>query len=72
VGTPIDLDKYRSVGVIGRRTRDHIREGRDDTGQRWKATTDQLGNTVTVRGDNRQDVHINAPAVTYGLRQETR
>lgn len=27
-GTPIDLDKLRSLGVIGKRSRDVVREGR--------------------------------------------
>lgn len=62
-GTPIDLDKLRSIGVLrGGRTRDRVSEGKDSEGKRWKATTDQLGNTVTER-DDRQDVNINAPQV---------
>ncbi len=63
-GTPIDLDKYRSVGIISRRTGPVVREGRRADGVRVKATTDELGNTVTehnVPGD-RQDVHIRAAA----------
>jgi hypothetical protein len=69
MGTPIDLEKLRSIGVISRRTRDHIREGRRpirdpgvDAGQRCKATTDELGNTV-VESANRQDVQVKAPHV---------
>jgi hypothetical protein len=63
-GTPIDLDKMRSLGVLGHgRTRDHVREGRRRDGIRIKATTDQLGNTVTEHAtkDDRVDVHIRAP-----------
>lgn len=62
-GTPIDLDKLRSIGVISRRTRAVVTEGRRPDGVRVKSTTDELGNTVTehaVKGD-RQDVHIRAP-----------
>jgi hypothetical protein len=59
VATPIDRDKLLSLGYLGRgRTRDQVREGRDESGQRFKATTDQLNNTVTERGHNRQDVQI--------------
>lgn len=66
-GTPIDIEKLRSLAVIGRRTRDTVREGRHhpETGVAWKATTDQAGNTVTehaVKGD-RQDVLIRAQTV---------
>ena len=56
--TPIDLDKMRSLAVIGNRTRSTVVEGRRPDGVRIKATTDELGHTVTehnVPGD-RQDV----------------
>jgi hypothetical protein len=64
MGTPIDLEKMRSISV-GRRTRDTVVEGRRPDGARYKATTDELGNTVTehAKGD-RQDVHIRAPHLT--------
>ncbi len=59
-------DKLLGIGVIGRRTRDRVREGRDDNG-RWKTTRDQLGNDVTQRHDARgsecQDVTIRAPQI---------
>ena len=63
-GTPIDLDKLRSLAVISRRSGPVVREGRRADGVRVRATTDELGNTVTehARGD-RQDVLIKAPAV---------
>lgn len=63
VNTPIDRDKLLSLGVM-RRTRPAVREWRDDAGERHRATTDELGNTVTehARGD-RQDVLIRAPRV---------
>jgi len=71
-GTPIDLDKLRSIS-IGSRTRNVVREGRRADGVRTKATTDELGNTVTehaVRGD-RVDVLIRPQTVTMqiGVRQ---
>lgn len=57
----LDLEKLRSIGHISRRSGDRVREGTDEQGNRYKATTDDLGNTVTQRGDGRQDVTINAP-----------
>lgn len=51
--TPIDLEKMRSIGTIGRRTRDVVREGRREDGVRVKATTDELGNTVTEHAERR-------------------
>lgn len=59
-GTPIDRQKLLSVGFLGGgRPRDKIREWRSDDGERHKATTDELGATVTqhAHGD-RQDVHL--------------
>jgi hypothetical protein len=62
--TPIDREKLLSLGYLSRgRTRDRVKEGRRTDGVRMKATTDELGNTVTehnVPGD-RVDVHIKAP-----------
>ena len=55
-------DKLLSIGVISRRTRDVVRDVRRPDGERAKAVTDELGNTVTVSA-NRQDVHIKAPSV---------
>lgn len=73
-GTPVDLAKLRSIGVISRRTGNRVREFRRDDGVRCKATTDELGNTVTehAAGD-RQDVHIRAPKVVLrGEQKEIR
>lgn len=58
-GTPIDLAKMRSLGVLGKRSGVVVHEGRRPDGVRIKATTDELGNTVTehAKGD-RQDVTI--------------
>lgn len=66
------LEKLRSVGVMkGGRTRARVAEGVDvDAGQRWKATTDELNNTVTERSDlspsgvtERQDVTLRPETV---------
>jgi hypothetical protein len=59
----------RSVGVISKRTRSVVREGRRADGVRIKATTDELGNTVTehnVKGD-RQDVLLRPQTVTMKI-----
>lgn len=66
-------DKLRSIGVISARTRSTVREGRRADGVRVKATTDELGNTVTehnVPGD-RQDVHIRAPQIRTSIEELT-
>ena len=60
-GTPIDLEKMRSIGYLGKgRTRNKVVEGRREDGVRTKATTDELGNTVTEHAskDDRVDVMI--------------
>jgi hypothetical protein len=64
VSTPY-LDRLRTVAPISRRTRDIIREGRDEHGDRTKATTDQLGNTVTEHNNSKDqvDVNIRAPEI---------
>ena len=70
------LEKLRSVGSLkGGRTRDRVAEGRDaDSGQRWKATTDELNNTVTERTERapsgvseRQDVHLRPATVHQSM-----
>lgn len=63
-GTPIDLDKLRSIGVLGKRSGSVVREGRRPDGVRIKQTTDELGTTVTehAKGD-RQDVTIRPTSI---------
>lgn len=57
-------DKLLSVGTLAHgRTRDQVREGKDENGDRFKAVKDQLGNVVTQRAGDRQDVTINAPRI---------
>jgi len=53
-------DKLLGIGVISRRTRPAVREGKREDGVRVKATTDELGNTVTEHAtrDDRVDVAI--------------
>lgn len=56
----------RTIAVMpgGLPSKPRVREWSDPVSGRMKATTDELGNTVTQhsRGD-RQDVHINATPV---------
>ncbi len=62
-------DKLLTIGVISKRTGPTVREGRRADGVRVKATTDELGNTVTehnVPGD-RVDVHIKAPHIRVSM-----
>jgi hypothetical protein len=65
-GTPIDRDKLLSIGYLaGGRTRPKVAEGRDEAGDRFKATTDELGNTVTERAGDRQDVALRPQTIHY-------
>lgn len=56
-------EKLLSIN-IGKRTKDKVREWKSEDGERHKAITDELNNTVTqhAKGD-RQDVLIRAPQV---------
>lgn len=63
MGDKLDLDKLRSIGVISRRSGGRVAEGRDENGHRYKAYIDELGNTVTERHGDRQDVTIRAPHI---------
>lgn len=69
-GTPVDLDRLRSIG-FGSRTRNVVHEGRREDGVRWKSTTDELRTTVTehAKGD-RQDVHVRPAQVTGQITRE--
>lgn len=62
-------DKIRSLAFIsgGRPSKPKVQEGIGEHG-RFKATTDELGNTVTQhsKGD-RQDVHIRPRSIQYRL-----
>lgn len=74
-GTPIDLEKLRSIGYLGRgRTRDRVREYRRPDGVRVKATTDELNNTVTEHAtrDDRVDVRIRVPEPARAHIEEVR
>ncbi len=69
-GTPIDRERLLSLGVLaGGRSRDKVREWRGG-GELHKATTDELGNTVTqhARGD-RQDVHLRPSTINARIEE---
>ena len=65
-------EKLLSIGVISKRTRSTVIEGREhpDSGLRFKATTDEMNNTVTEHSERgatavsaRQDVEIRPKTV---------
>jgi YD repeat-containing protein len=61
-------EKARTLGVIGRRTRDRVTEWRSPDGERHKAVRDELGNVVTQHArpnntEDRQDVNVRAQTV---------
>jgi hypothetical protein len=66
------LARIKSIGHLSRgRTQNRVTEGRahPDSGEPFKAVTDELGHTVTEHGatgsgvSDRQDVHISAETV---------
>ncbi len=64
-GTPIDLDKLRSIAVIGRRTRTVVTDARRPDGVRIKITTDEGGRTVEHNTpDDRVDAVVTPQTVT--------
>ena len=63
-------DRLLGIGIISRRSGNRVREDRRPDGVRIKATTDELGNTVTehAKGD-RQDVHIRPDAIRVNVEE---
>lgn len=78
--TPIDREKMRSIGVISKRTRDKITEGKDhpETGRPYKSVTDELSNTVTEHStqgrapgvSDRQDVNVRPKVIQLKVGME--
>lgn len=61
-------DHYRSIQWAGQLpSKPKVVEGKDENGHRFKATTDELNNTVTQRHGDRQDVLIRANPVKTKL-----
>lgn len=64
-GTPIDIEKFRSIGVISKRSRPVIREGRRADGVRVKVTADETGKTIEhATKDDRVDAIVTPQTVT--------
>jgi hypothetical protein len=59
-GTPIDIERLRSIGYLGHgRSKRDVREYRDRTdGHRVKAVTDEAGNTVTEHANKLDQVDV--------------
>jgi hypothetical protein len=64
-GTPIDLEKLRSIAIIGERSRPVIREGRRADGIRVKVTETEAGRTVEhATKDDRVDAYATPQTLT--------
>ena len=65
------LEKLRSVGVVSKRSKPHVVEGRDHEGNRTKAVTDEAGNTVTEHNNSKDqvDVTIRAPRIHVSAKE---
>ena len=68
--------RAKGIGYLGKGlslTKDKVVEGRDEEGNRTKAVTDELGNTVTEHNNSKDqvDVNIRAPHVKVRMNQET-
>lgn len=63
-------DRLLGIGIISRRSGNRVREGRRPDGVRVKATTDELGNTVTEHAvRDRQDVHIRPDTIRVNVEE---
>jgi hypothetical protein len=64
-GTPIDLEKLRSIGVISRRSRPVVTDARRADGVRVKITADETGRTIEhATKDDRVDAVVTPQTVT--------
>jgi len=61
--------KALTIGIIGRRSGNVVSDGVDTFGERYKATTDELGNTVTEY-DSHQDVTIRPHPIVNSLHRK--
>jgi len=65
MGTPIDLEKLRTVGVISKRNRPVVRDGRRPDGIRVKVTETEAGRTVEhATKDDRVDAYATPQTLT--------
>lgn len=64
-GTPIDIEKFRSIGVISKRSRPVVREGRRADGVRVKVTETEIGKQIEhATKDDRVDAVVTPQTVT--------
>jgi len=64
-GTPIDLAKLRSIGVISKRSRPTVRDARRSDGVRVKVTETEAGRTVEhATKDDRVDAIVTPQTLT--------
>jgi hypothetical protein len=69
-GTPIDLGKLRTIGMISRRTRPVVTDARRDDGVRVKVTTTDEGRTVEHNTrDDRVDAIVTPQTLTVTREQ---
>lgn len=74
---PFDLEKMRSIGYVGKLTKDRKKSGREhpDSGLPYQVTTDENNNDVIEHGprgagvSTRQDVNLRPKTVEYDLRK---
>ncbi len=64
-GTPIDLEKLRSIGVISKRSRPTVTDARRADGVRVKVTETEAGRTVEhATKDDRVDAVVTPKTLT--------
>ncbi len=64
-GTPIDIDKLRSIGVISKRSRPVVTDARRRDGVRVKITADETGRTIEhATKDDRVDAIATPTTIT--------
>lgn len=69
-GTPIDLEKFRSIGVISKRSRPVVTDGRRADGVRVKITDTEAGRTVEHNTkDDRVDAYVTPQTLTVTTAQ---
>lgn len=72
---PTQADHFRSLGVLGKRSGDVIREGKShpDSGKPWKSVTTEAGTVTEHSGgrapgvSDRQDVNITPQVVRMSI-----
>jgi hypothetical protein len=71
VATNTYREKLLSIGVVSKRSKPHVVEGRDHEGNRVKATTDEAGNTITEHNNSKDqvDVTIRAPRIHVSTKE---